>query len=63
MKKYYVTFKVEAKYVAEVEAKDLEEAMKRAKSQYGCADFGEASDIDAEIVAVESHDRKFLYER
>lgn len=29
--KYYITYKIEARYIAEVEADNLEEAMKKSK--------------------------------
>ena len=29
--KYYVTYKLEARYIAEVEANDIEEAMQKAE--------------------------------
>lgn len=47
MAKYYVTYKVEGRYIAEVEADSLEEAQKEAESEYESADFGELEDIGA----------------
>lgn len=47
MAKYYVTYKVEGRYIAEVEADSLEEARKEAESEYESADFGELEDIGA----------------
>lgn len=50
--KYYVTYKVEARYIAEVEADNLKEAMEKAESEYIDADFGVAEDIDGEAIIV-----------
>ena len=39
---YYVTFKIDARFVAGVEADSLEEARKKAEEAFSDADFGEA---------------------
>ena len=61
--KYYVTYKIEARYIAEVEADSLEEAMKKAESEYMGADFGVAEDIDGEPVIIEDEKGNFVWER
>lgn len=61
--KYYVTYKVEARYVAEVEADNLEEAMKKAESEYIDADFGVAEDIDGEKIIVEDENGNYVWEK
>jgi phosphomannomutase len=61
--KYYVTYKVEARYIAEVEADNLEEAMKRGQYEYFDADFGVARDIDAEAIMVEDENGNYVWER
>ena len=61
--KYYITDKIEARYVAEVEADNLEQAMKKAESEYLDADFGEAEDIDGEMIAVEDEKGNFVWEK
>ena len=61
--KYYITYKIEARYVAEVEADNLKQAMKKAESEYLDADFGEAEDIDGEMIAVEDEKGNFVYEK
>lgn len=38
--KFYVTYKIEARYVAKVEADNLEEAIKKAESEYLDAERG-----------------------
>ena len=40
--KYYVTYKINARYVAEVEADSLEEAKEKANEEWCDADFGVA---------------------
>lgn len=59
--KYYVTFKMEARYVAEVEATSLAEARKAAESQFFDADFGDAFDIDGEPIVVEDENGDYLW--
>ena len=61
--KYYVTYKVEAIYIAEVEADNLEEAMEKAESEYIDANFGVAEDIDGEAIIVEDENGDFIWER
>ena len=61
--KYYITYKIEARYVAEVEADNLKQAMKKAESEYLDADFGEAGDIDGEMIVVEDEKENFVYEK
>ena len=61
--KYYVTYKVEARYVAEVEADNLEEAMEKAESEYIDADFGVAEDIEGEKIIVEDENENYVWEK
>lgn len=61
--KYYVTYKFEARYIAEVEADNPKEAMKRAEEEYIDADFGEAEDIDGEAIIVEDENGNYVLER
>lgn len=66
MAKYYVTYKIEGRYVAEVEADSLEEARKEAESEYGSADFGELEDVgacgDAKQICVETEHGDIVWE-
>ena len=62
MAKYCVKFKVEARYVVEVEANSLEEAKEKGECEFSDADFGEAKDIDGEIITIENEFENFLYE-
>ena len=50
--KYYVTYRIDARYVTEVEADSLEEAKKKADEEWCDADFGAAQDIDGEPIIV-----------
>ena len=61
--KYYVTYRVDARYVAEVEAESLEDAMKKAESEYIDADFGAAEDISGEAVIVEDENGNYIWEK
>ena len=61
--KYYVTYKVEARYVAEVEADSIEEAKEKAESEYIGADFGVAEDIQGEAIIVEDENGNYVWER
>lgn len=63
MAKYYVTYRVDARHTAEVEADSVEEALAKAAGEFSDADFGEASDIDGEPVAVEDENGDYLWER
>lgn len=61
--KYYVTFRINARYVAEVDADNIEDARKKAQEDYIDADFGKASDIDGEDIMVEDENGNYLWER
>lgn len=61
--KFYVTHKLEARYVVGVEAQNLEEAMKKADDKFSDADFGEAQDIDGVIITVEDEQGNYVYEK
>ena len=61
--KYYVTYRIDARYVAEVEADSLEEAKEKADEEWCDADFGVAQDIDGEPIIVEDQDGNFVWER
>ena len=50
--KYYVTYRIDARYVTEVEADSLEEAKQKADEEWCDADFGVAQDIDVEQTIV-----------
>ena len=61
--KYYVTYKIDARFVAEVEADTVEEAMDKAEGAYMDADFGVAEDIDGEAIIVEDENGNYIWER
>jgi len=63
MGKFYVTYKIEASYIAEVEAENLEEAKSKAESEYIDADFGKAEDIDGEAIIVEDENGNYVWEK
>ena len=57
---YYVTFKVEARFEASVDADSIEEALKHAQSRFADANFGETVDIDGEPIIIEDEDGDYL---
>ena len=61
--KYYVTYKIDARFIAEVEADSIEEAMDKAEDAYMDADFGVAEDIDGESIIVEDEKGNYVWER
>lgn len=61
--KYYVTYKIDARYIAEVEADSIKEALEKAESKYCDADFGVAQDIDGESIIIEDENGNFVWER
>jgi hypothetical protein len=61
--KYYVTYKVEARYVVEVDANSMEEAMSIADGEFSDADFGSAEDIEGEAIIVEDDNDNYLWEK
>lgn len=60
---FYVTYKVEGRYVAEVEASSIEEARIKSATAYEEADFGALADIDGEDIIVEDENGNFVWER
>jgi hypothetical protein len=54
--RYFVTFGVKAYYTVDVEAEDQREAERFAEHDFYGADFGEAYDIDGEIIGIEEDD-------
>ena len=61
--KYYVTYKINARYIAEVEAENIEEAKQKAEGKFSDADFGEAEDIDGEAIIVEDNNGDYVWEK
>ena len=61
--KYYVTFKIDARYIAEVEADSLDDARRKANLKYMEADFGKAEDIYGEDIIVEDENGNFIWEQ
>ena len=63
MSTYFVKMKIDARYTTEVEADSLEEARKKAEENFSNADFGEASDIDGNVVVIEDSDGNYVYKK
>ena len=63
-KKYFVTFRIDARFVTEVEADSIEAAKEAAESNYMDANFGELEDIvDDECIIVEDADGNIVFEK
>lgn len=60
--KYYVGFRVDARYIAEVEADSLEEALSKAENDICDVDFGEAEDIDCDAIWVDDENANQIWE-
>lgn len=60
---YYVTYKIEARYIAEVEAGSLDEAKAKATEKFSDADFGKAEDIGGEPIIVEDERGNYVWEK
>lgn len=50
---YYITYMVDARYVVEVNADNVQEALQKADNAFSEANFGEAQDIDGTVAFVE----------
>lgn len=61
--KYYVTIKVDACFVAEVEAENPCDARAKAGDVFSNADFGAATDIEGEAIIVEDENGDILWAR
>ena len=61
--RYYVTYRIDARYITEVEADSLQEALEKADEEYLDANFGEARDIDGEPVLVEDENEIYIWEK
>lgn len=62
-KRYYVIFRVEARFMAEVITHNLEDARKKAESIFTKADFGAATDIDGEPIIIEDEHGNYVWEK
>lgn len=61
-KEYYVTMKVEGRFIAKVLAETVKEAKELAVSEYENADFGKLEDIDGDCIIVEDADGNYAWE-
>lgn len=58
---YYVTMKVEGRFITKVLAETIKEAKELAVSEYENADFGKLEDIDGNCVTIEDTHGDFLW--
>ncbi len=61
--KYYVSFAVDGRYVAEVEADNLRDAKFKAMDNVGDTDFGELRNVEAEMVVVEDESGAYVWQK
>lgn len=61
--KYFVTYRVDARYRAEVDAENAEEAIAAGNAAFSAANFGEAEDIDGYAVNVQDARGNFVWEK
>ena len=61
---YYVTYKIDARYVTEVRSvKDIEKIIDAADANYIDCNIGDFSDIDGEPIIIEDKDGNFIWEK
>ena len=63
MKTYFVMHKINARFVSEVQAENIDEAIREAEAKFIDADFGDAEDIDAEAFRVEDEAGNYVWEK
>lgn len=60
--KYWVTYKIDARYIAEVDAESVEESLEKAQDKYLDADFGACKDIEGQAIAVADNYDNIVWE-
>ncbi len=60
---YYVTLRVEARYITKVEANDIDEAKQLAMDNWIGADIGDLEDTTGEVVVIENETGDYIYEK
>lgn len=61
--RYWVSFKVEGRYITAVDANNAENAIKKAYDEYIDTDFGLLQDIEAEPIIVQDENDNFVWEK
>lgn len=60
---YWVTMRIEGRYVVGVHADNIEDARIKATEEYWVADFGELEVVDGEEIIIEDSNGDFVWER
>ena len=62
--KYYVTYKIDARFIAEVDADNFDHALEKAVDAFVDADFGVAKEVNGEaIIVVDEDNNLWEYKR
>lgn len=61
--KYYVTLRVDARYIAEVEASNIEDAKELAMDAWMDCDIGDLEDTTGEVVVIEDENGDYVFEK
>ena len=62
-KEFYVTFRIDGRFVASVKAKTEKEARDKAEEVYYSSDFGVLHDIEGEPIIIEDENGNFVWEK
>ena len=60
---YYVTYSVHSRFIAKVDAENIEEAKEKADMKFAEADFGAALDTDGDAIIVEDSNGNRVWEK
>lgn len=58
--KYYIAYRIDARYYVDVDADSVDDALDEAERCYCDADFGVAENIEGEVVSVEDENGNSL---
>ena len=61
--RYWVTYKVEGRYTAAVDADSAEKAIEKANEEYLDADFGLLHDIEGEAIIAQDENDDYVWEK
>lgn len=59
---YYITYKVDGRYEAQVEAETLDEAFEIAETEFTECDIGDLMDVEGKPIIVEDENGQYVWE-